>query len=33
VKRFWTSLATFSLVASIGRYPERAGVLMLIGGG
>jgi hypothetical protein len=33
MKRFWTSLATFSLVELIDRYPVRAGVLMLLGVG
>lgn len=33
MKRFLTSLATFSLVELIGRYPVRAGVLMLLGVG
>ena len=33
MKRFLTSLATFSLVETIGRHPAIAGILMLLGVG
>jgi hypothetical protein len=33
MKRFFTSLATFSLVETIGRHPAIAGILMLLGVG